>query len=321
MSKSSTLTSKSSATLAPSAETPGTLAEFAPVPGEWYADLPAAWYHAGPGASNTALKRIALSPYQLLHAEQATSTEAMDLGTLRHTLLLEPSSFETVFAIVPAGTKRDLRTKKYQEFLEANDGRIVVTQTQVDAAAALVKVVGTQPAFRRLLAEAVAVHVETSLYWEDEKTGALCRCRPDLLLDMGPSAPFAYIDLKTGGTVGSAEKDAVRKSIELSRWHVQGSYYVDGIHAVTGRRADALFLVVEARAPYPRSLNFVCSGTGMTRFHRFGRIQYRRDLERLQRCVVTEQWPDYNDDGIATPEPSVWLERELGDLNEEETGE
>jgi exodeoxyribonuclease VIII len=66
-------------------------------------------------------------------------TEAMRLGTLIHTLVLEPHEFGTKFVISPefGRTKAELEAKA--EFFKANDGKIVIKDKEVDKAERCIK--------------------------------------------------------------------------------------------------------------------------------------------------------------------------------------
>jgi exodeoxyribonuclease VIII len=66
-------------------------------------------------------------------------TEAMRLGTLIHTLVLEPHEFGTKFVISPefGRTKAELEAKA--EFFKANEGKIVVKDKEVDKAERCIK--------------------------------------------------------------------------------------------------------------------------------------------------------------------------------------
>jgi len=66
-------------------------------------------------------------------------TEAMRLGTLIHTLVLEPHEFGSKFVISPefGRTKAELEAKT--EFFKANEGKIVVKDKEVDKAERCIK--------------------------------------------------------------------------------------------------------------------------------------------------------------------------------------
>ena len=91
-------------------------------------------YHAANGISRSRLMLLDKSPYHYWYevlsgeAEVRESTPAMLIGSLFHTLLLEPEKFDREYALMP---KIDRRTKQgkedYEAFVQEAQNKIILT--------------------------------------------------------------------------------------------------------------------------------------------------------------------------------------------------
>ena len=83
--------------------------------------------------SSSALKLILKDPkeyfkrYVKEEKEESISKSAFDFGTYVHALILEPDTVDEEFAIFEGKTRRG---KAYDEFLENNEGKIIITSSQ-----------------------------------------------------------------------------------------------------------------------------------------------------------------------------------------------
>lgn len=180
---------------------------------------------------------------------------------------------------------------------EANNGhRIVLSQEQWDQLHSMRDAVMAHPAARALMTGVPGV-AEHSVYWRDQETGVICRCRPDFWREDG-----IIVDVKT---TDDASAEGFARSISNYRYHVQHAYYMDGINSVQVGGARAfLFLAVEKSACV---VNGQAKGVAVYSLDAdsvaMGRAEYRRDLAVYAECERTDVWPGYGDriQNIALP--------------------
>lgn len=254
-----------------------------------YTDLSNAEYHGGPGVNKSLLDIVARSP---MHAkfylesreagERSPPTAAQALGTAFHSLLLEPEDFAATYIVAP---KFDRRTKVGKEeaaaFEAEHAGKTPIDQETHDTLFGMARAVQAHPAAKALLA--APGKAEQSVYWTDELTGELCRCRPDFWREDG-----IIVDVKTSE---DASPEGFAKSLVNYRYHVQAPWYCDGIEAATGEAPKGfVFLVVEKKPPFAVAV-YALDAESMA----LGRIAARENLDTLARCRSSGVWPGYGD--------------------------
>ncbi len=126
---------------------------------------------------------------------------------------------------------------------------------------------------------------EVSAYWRDERTGVLCKCRPDWVIPVGDKYCVIF-DAKTfaTGDAGEFSRQAARMSYEF-----QAALYMDGFGRASGLNVLAfVHIVISNQWPHP--VNLVQLGE---RSISAGRIKYRRALDTYAECLKTGLWPGY----------------------------
>lgn len=301
-----------------------------------FAGISNADYHGGPGVSKSGLDVIARSPAHYQHAktaERKAPTPDMQIGTLTHSLVLEPhlfdkeyaepfdaSAYPDAFATMDemkarlkelgekvSGTKPELaaRLKAVDPsavFLDdlraahaaSAEEKTLVTPDQLSTATAMRDAIAAHSKAGRLFTDGRA---ELSVYWRDDETGVLCRCRPDWLRNDG-----VVVDLKTAL---DASRHGFEKSIDKWRYDVQAAFYLDGLRAARAAGADIpeprafVFVAVEKTAPFAVGVYAIDAEAV-----EIGRREYRADLARYADCQATGKWPAYSDkiESISLPE-------------------
>jgi exodeoxyribonuclease VIII len=188
------------------------------------------------------------------------------------------------------------------EWLQNNGHRNILEPEEWDQLHRMRDAVMAHPAARALLTNAPGM-AEQSVYWVDEATGTLCRCRPDYWRVDG-----IIVDVKT---TEDASPEAFAKSIGGWRYHVQHPYYLDGVNAAIkqGGKPSWLkvneckafaFLAVEKTACV---VNGQAKGVAVYVLDDasidLGRAQYQRDLAKYAECLQSGTWPGYGD-GVET---------------------
>ena len=212
---------------------------------------------------------------------ESDDSEASDLGTIAHALLLE--GVLTRLVIVGAD---DWRTKaaKEQRDTARREGKIPVLEPKVYGLMSMIAAARKAIAASELGAEWAAGKVEQTLVWQED--GVWCRCRPDWMSADGR----IIVDYKT--TAGSAEPEAWSRSQMLTLgYDVQGAFLAAGVEAVLlENQSDSpvIFLVQETDPPY------ACSFIALDpMWLDFAERKRKRALAMWWNCLAHDEWPDY----------------------------
>jgi len=251
--------------------------------------MDSATYHAHPAVSKSHLDLVARSPLHYFarfldpNREVPEPTAAMRIGTALHTLVLEQDQFEERYVTAPQVDRRTKAGKEaWAEFEAEAGGRELIAADDRVMISRMAEAVWLHPAAAALL------HwqgkAETTHMWTDAATGLECKCRPDWLTN----DHRLLIDLKT---TEDASPSGFRKSIANFRYHVQASWYLDGIKQATDTRPDQfLFCCVEKKPPYA-----VAVYAADEQMIEHGQQQTMRDLAKLAECKAAGSWPGYSD--------------------------
>jgi len=277
-------------------------------------DMPNEMYHRGPGVSSSGLKRMTKSPWAYQHGGQEEETDAMALGTLCHTALLEPEKLnEELFALLPTDEngkdiRRDKRTKAYQEFLADIGERIQVRHRDWETAQKTAASVRSHPAFMAWMESDAEHFAEVSVYWLDPASGVLCRCRPDLLtIPRDDALPLTCWDLKT--TKDSGYSAVQFHGEKYGHWPLQASFYTEGLRQFFQREASFNIIAAERDGAMETNIYQYEAQGCVTPIGQIGRAQVREALDKVAACTESGQWPRQQE-GIADMEPSAFLSRQ-----------
>jgi exodeoxyribonuclease VIII len=245
-------------------------------------DLTNAEYHASPAISKSGLDLIRRAPYLYAYRREnpQEQTPAMRLGSLTHTVVLEPEVFAHSVIARPEGIDRRTSAGKadWAAFELEAEGREIITNEEGAKLAAIRDAVRSHPAAAKALAGSPVI--EQSIFWDAD--GIACRCRPDCVTEKG-----VIVDLKT---TRDASPDGFAKSVAQYRYHVQAAFYSDGYRAAFGESPRGfVFIAVETEPPYLVAV-YVASETMTSR----GRIEYQADLDTFRECLATDTWPGYS---------------------------
>ena len=258
-------------------------------------------YHRHSAISKSHLDLVARSPlhywarYVDPNRVEPEPTPAMRLGTAVHTLTLEPDSWDSRYVTAP---QIDRRTKEgkatWAEFEALSAGRELISCDDRAVISRMAEAVWKHPAAEMLLFK-LPGKAETTHMWTDEATGLQCKCRPDWLTDDGS----LIVDLKT---TEDASPAGFRKSIANFRYHVQASWYLDGLERATGKRPEQfIFICVEKKPPHA-----VAVYADDAEMIAQGQITAARDLQQLADCKAANSWPGYSDQ-IETISLPPWM--------------
>jgi exodeoxyribonuclease VIII len=219
-------------------------------------------------------------------AELKAIIEGANAG--RQGLLSTSGTIDQLAALLRAeGVQFQLWSELKAEWLKNNGHRKVLKPEEWDQLMNMRDAVHAHPIARALLLGKPGV-AERSVYWVDEATGELCRCRPDFWRE-----DDIVVDLKT---TEDASAEGFSKSIANWSYDTQSAFYRDGCAAVGRPLRAFVFLAVEKSA---RVVEGKALGVATYQLdeagEEMGRAQYRRDLATYAECKRTNVWPCYSD--------------------------
>jgi len=263
----------------------------------WYEDLDNEKYHRSNGTSSSGLKT--LLPQTAAHLKYSrehpkSSTPNMRLGTAVHSLVLEPHKFEEDNAVMPVINARTNAGKAEKaDFVQANEGKNVITLDQYDVAQKMAERVHAHPIAGLLVKDLI---VESSIYWwykaRDREDGTeykeLLKVRPDGISKNYP----ILIDLKT---TADGSYSGFIKSVQNFYYHVSAAMYLEGVNQNKQLMSEVkhvnfnkfVFVCVENFPPYEVSCYELSED-----YRKIGYYLYAMGVERLQ-LGRENAWPGY----------------------------
>lgn len=288
-----------------------------PVPGI-YSGVPDSQYFKVAALNNSRISTIvSQSPaHAKLEAENPdySSTTDQMLGTVAHTLLLQPEQFDDRVKLLPEGSAR---TNAWKDALIANfpnaplsrDNKkaenlalieenypdaVVCDQGMVDQATAMIeKMKDDDRAYYKgkLSAMTKNGHAEVVFIWEDEETGILCKCKFDWInFDIGLG-----FDYKTTRDANPAK---FKYSVSDFGYHRQLAHYYRGAQANGVDLKKNAILAQEKEPPYLHAWyefmfeeDYVMGSQG----NEFQIANYQIDgaLKKWKYCIENDYWPGY----------------------------
>jgi exodeoxyribonuclease VIII len=273
-------------------------------PGLFY-DIPIEKYHASKKAiGSSGIKEVLDCPALYFGQnldperpqEEKPDTTSQVFGNLAHCALFEPAVLNDRYRVGPDVHSKNL--KVWQEFKKECEscGCIPIDSKQYKAAKKIRQSALLLPELKEAL-EHPGGRGETSAYWRDERTGVLCKCRPDWTMPVGDKACILW-DGKTYAT-GNTEEFA--RQVPRMGYDIQNAWYADGFSQASGLLVLAfIFIVIGNEWPHPVNLCVLDEAAIAS-----GARKYRRGLDTYAECVKTGNWPGYAP-GIKTISLAPW---------------
>lgn len=255
--------------------------------------MPAAVYHAAQAVSATALKAISRTPaHAKFQLDNPRQSEALTKGTALHTAVLEPDVWATKYVKAPKFDRRTTIGKNGFADWQIRCATEGLTSLDPDQHAAVSKMADRvrnhSTAAERLAAK---THVELSIFWIDDLTGLLCKCRVDLL------TARILTDLKT---TKNAEEVAFMSDAARLGYHIQLAHYSAGLMAHGMARPDFSIIAVENVPPHEPIVYDLADDWLV-----HGRRERGRRLKLVAECLKSGVWSGYPDKPVELPFP-VW---------------
>ena len=229
-------------------------------------------YHADPALGSTSLKTLATrTPAHYQHDKaHPKSSDAFDLGTVAHSLILEGDESGVEVWDFPAWTTKVAKDSR-EETRAA--GKIPMLTKEWAQVVAMRDAVMAHPQARMLFTGHLA---EQSVFWEEDD---MLKCRPDAW------HPGTLVDLKTARDANPNEFGKVAHSFG---YHQSAAHYIDGVKAATGEELPFHFVLVEKTAPYLVSVVELDAEA-----INIGRELNERAKRIYRECVEANTWPGY----------------------------
>lgn len=228
--------------------------------------------------SVTELKSFAQSPYYykrryLDKADVEEKRKAQFFGTLCHTLLLEPFTFEAEYYV--SDVRKDSRTKAYADVLEAAGNKMIVSSADVERAKECVK--ETQ---LRLGDDMVGGKAEESILYDGPAFPVPVKGRFDFIAKNGE-----IVDYKT--TENPVDNDTVTRDIMRWNYHIQAAFYQDLYAAINGGLLRP-FKWVFQQTIFPFACQVYMPSEEVLEI---GRLEYQAEMRNLMDAKRLDYWP------------------------------
>lgn len=272
--------------------------------------MPSEVYHSIEGLSNSGLKMLLDCParyyFKYLSGEyEAKEKPSFKIGKACHTYILEGQEvFENTYWHNPYSdyTKKeivrilqekfgyDCTIEKYlltdlMEMLLVSEGiepkEIHLTKNELN------QVIGTARAIKSnkhaLAAFSQKGESELSIFWQDENTGVLLKCRPDYL-------PYDCKLVPDYKTASSVNPNTFYGDFIKFGYHVQAAMYKEGIKAVAGIDVDSFFFVAQEKEP-PYITQVFIQDDGIINY---GYKAVRKAIATYLECKEKGYWDTYS---------------------------
>lgn len=261
-----------------------------PVEAAAFRGLDADLYRGAPGANFSSLTALSRSPLDLqrerIGATKREATDAMELGTVLHSLVLENRANYTIKPETygPDAKKWNGNATECRAWMAEHAGEIILSASEAAALNRTAAYVRNHTKAGPLVTGGVA---EVACFAFDAESGLMIKGRLDYVI-VTPEY-VSIIDLKRTQDATTAE---LSKTIQYRRYHVQAAMYRRLALACGAPATRHFFIAVEdgqlpkvnVRELNPRAVDL-------------GDAILTSELELYAECIATNNWPEWRDDG------------------------
>jgi hypothetical protein len=272
-------------------------------------------YHASEGLSRSKLWTYKQLPqkfwYQYMSGEYdgKKSTKAFFMGSLVHTLVLEPHLFDTEYCLKPklepmpeAVLLKDVGREQFEqikvartevkarndallaEFQEGLTTKAIVSEEDLTIAHAMRNAVMSNQTAVDIMNGA---KFEKSIYWRHEPTGLICKARPDIWNGR------IVADLKT-------TQDAGFRGFQMAAYKdgyfLQAAMMYEALKSIGEPFHNFVYICVEKTSPHSVAL-YMLDDDAL----QFGLDQFNHLMERIAESYEKNVWPDYGIQKLTIP--------------------
>jgi hypothetical protein len=211
-------------------------------------------------------------------ANVGNDTASLRKGSATHSYLLGDSDSVVVYE----DGARNPRHKKYQEFLEANEGKLILSPGEFEDVSGMRASIQRNQRAMELLDGVREQRIEWML------SGRCCAGTPDVV-HLRKDGTKVVVELKTSV---SAAPDLFRWQAKKMGYHAQLAWYAQGLETTLvyapGPVVEQYIVVVESSAPYPVTVIRVTD-----KLREKGLRQCRVWFEQLLVCEQSGHFPGY----------------------------
>ena len=195
-------------------------------------------YRAIDALGSTDIKVLLENPYLFKNGVKKEPTDNLILGSVIHTLILEPHKLESEYIILPELNLRtnDGKAKKAELETQAKEENKTLVKAELLQKAEAVTEAFNKTSLTKLLTQGKA---EQSFFGEIE--GVKVKARPDFIIP----DQSVIIDFKTTSTLGGGSADGFAKMAANFAYYIQASLYLE----IT-KYKQFYFIVLETAEPY-----------------------------------------------------------------------
>lgn len=239
-------------------------------------------YREHPAISRSELFKIRESPEKFKYYQEnpEKTTPSLVFGQLFHAMALQPETVADLFAVAPNVDRRTKTGKEeFARFETEAEGKTVVTADMYQQATEMCEALNKNEFVKKLLKG----EKEKTFFWDDDLTGEPCKCRTDVLTEIGDN--LIVVDLKS---TENAETEAFMKSAIKYGYDFQSAMYSKGVEVNTGKKPLFVFIAIEKTAPY--AINILQADE---LFIRRGYDLFREYIGVYHDCKQTDNWYGY----------------------------
>jgi len=206
-------------------------------------------------------------------------TDAMKLGTVIHTAILEPPLLGKIAVWGLTEEQKVRRGKVWDAFEEANKNLIILTKAEQAAVADAVDGAWDTPTAREYLA--AEGPCEVSMFWVDPYDGRYWKGRIDKLITTKATATI--VDLKKTRCCSPRRFGAQAYALG---YHLKAAIYVSGYQILTGVRPRFRWIALEEKRPNECAV-YRATPDVLT----LGGDEVTSLVKRLDACEKADVWP------------------------------
>lgn len=244
----------------------------------FYENLPREEYGAIEADNYSRIKYMERSPmaYRYNCDNPSAATAPMILGNNAHTAILEPDMYK--FATYDG--RRDPRIHAYQDWCEANQGKILLSVKEEAHIRGMVEAVHANPIAHKYLRFGKK---ELTLVWRDPSFKRMFKARVDNFIEIGLDDEPVLVSLKS--TVDCRDFRFGAQYAKMG-YHAQDAIYQNGFLQLTHKLPRMVTIAVESKPPHETAVYSI-----PTDALRLGQQLVSKWVHKLQECEHANAWP------------------------------
>jgi len=260
--------------------------------GSLFADMSNDVYHSQDALSRSDIMKFKRSPrhFDRRNDIQFKETDAMRMGSLVHTMVLEDEKINEEYFFCPKQNKRTKEGKaQHEKDIKEAGGRIIIHPDEAEQADRMAVSVMLDSVAPSLFANC---HIEHSIFFEDEDSGLKLKSRPDAYKIINDS-DVVVVDLKT-------TKDASPRKFRYSAldfgYFYQAAMTKLAFESLGLNMQQFIIVAVESSAPFATA-TYVMGQDSINK----AVSDLKEMFGQIAECTITNNWPGYGLDVLEMP--------------------